>query len=72
MFFFLQVDRVSYEVFRDWIIYHRDTMSITRWLLVESSTVTMSNDLETPTFYQTLAGVTHRKGYFYMFTFKCC
>ena len=35
--------------------------SMTRWLLQEEHNVTLSNDLETPTFYQTLAGVTHRE-----------
>ncbi len=58
---FNQSDRVGYEYFRSWVIYNKDVTSITRWLLMEPCAVTLSNDLETPTFYQTLAGVTHCK-----------
>merc|ERR550532_2970924 len=38
---------------------HQESTSMTRWLLKEPCSVTLSNDQETPTFYQTLAGVTH-------------
>jgi len=50
---------VSYEVFRDWAVLHQDALSITRWLLMEKSTVSLSSDFDAPTFNQTLAGVTH-------------
>ncbi|XP_046979817.1 ubiquitin carboxyl-terminal hydrolase 32 [Schistocerca americana] len=56
---FSEKDRVSYEEFRDWLLSRRDATSLSRWLLSEPCTVTLSNELETPTFYQTLAGVTH-------------
>lgn len=54
-----QSDRVSYEHFRFWVLRNADATTITKWLLKEPASVTLSNDLETPTFYQTLAGVTH-------------
>lgn len=57
--FILQNERISYEEFRDWLLAHPDATTVTRWLLAEPCHVSLSNDLETPTFYQTLAGVTH-------------
>ncbi|XP_076059243.1 ubiquitin specific protease 32 isoform X2 [Oratosquilla oratoria] len=56
---FGQSDRVSYEEFRLWLSEHPEATTVTRWLLAEPCHVSLSNDLETPTFYQTLAGVTH-------------
>ncbi|XP_054718622.1 ubiquitin carboxyl-terminal hydrolase 32-like [Uloborus diversus] len=56
---FSDSERVSFDEFREWLLQKRDAISLTRWLLLEESTVTLSNELETPTFYQTLAGVTH-------------
>ncbi|KAK7789457.1 hypothetical protein R5R35_012652 [Gryllus longicercus] len=56
---FLEKDRVTYEEFRDWLRANPEATSLSRWLLSEPCTVTLSNELETPTFYQTLAGVTH-------------
>ena len=55
----IQDDSVSYEVFRDWAVLHQDALTITRWLLKEKSTLSLSSDFDAPTFYQTLAGVTH-------------
>uniref|UniRef100_A0A131YED8 Ubiquitin carboxyl-terminal hydrolase 32 n=1 Tax=Rhipicephalus appendiculatus TaxID=34631 RepID=A0A131YED8_RHIAP len=52
-------EKVTFEEFQEWLEQHPDATSLTRWLLNEPSSVTLSNDLETPTFYQTLAGVTH-------------
>ena len=57
--FILQTDRVTYEQFRAWVLRNRDATSVTRWLLQDAPTVSLSNNQETPTFYQTLAGVTH-------------
>jgi ubiquitin carboxyl-terminal hydrolase 6/32 len=37
---------------------HKDATILSKWLLVDSC-VSLSSDLETPTFYQSLAGVTH-------------
>lgn len=56
---FSESERVSFDEFKDWLLHRQDAMSLTRWLLSEKSSVTLSNELETPTFYQTLAGVTH-------------
>lgn len=49
---------VSFEVFRSWILIHKSATVLSKWLLVDSC-VSLSSDLETPTFYQSLAGVTH-------------
>jgi len=46
-------------MFRDWVVLHHDALTITRWLLKEKSTLSLSSDFDAPTFYQTLAGVTH-------------
>lgn len=56
---FKECDQVSYEQFRSWVNQHPDATLLTKWLLLEPLSVTLSNDMETPTFYQTLAGVTH-------------
>ncbi|XP_054279647.1 ubiquitin carboxyl-terminal hydrolase 32-like [Macrosteles quadrilineatus] len=52
-------DQATYEEFREWLKEYPDATSLSRWLLCEPCTVTISNEMETPTFYQTLAGVTH-------------
>ncbi|XP_031330548.1 ubiquitin carboxyl-terminal hydrolase 32-like isoform X2 [Photinus pyralis] len=51
-------DRVTFEHFRAWIQYNKEATVLSKWLLTNSS-VSLSSELETPTFYQTLAGVTH-------------
>uniref|UniRef100_A0A1B6CHY2 ubiquitinyl hydrolase 1 n=1 Tax=Clastoptera arizonana TaxID=38151 RepID=A0A1B6CHY2_9HEMI len=56
---FNEKDRVTYEEFKDWLQKYPDVTSLSRWLLSEPCTVTLNNELETPSFYQTLAGVTH-------------
>lgn len=56
-----QQDRVSYDEFRSWLTQYPDATSLTRWLLSKPCSVSLSNELEMPTFYQTLAGVTHCK-----------
>lgn len=55
---FGQSDRVNFEQFKQWIIKHERVTVLSRWLLGEPC-VNLSTDLETPTFYQSLAGVTH-------------
>ncbi len=67
-----QSDRVSYDHFRMWVLSFPEATSPTRWLLQEPCSVTLSNDLETPTFYQTLAGVTHCKYNQWKFVQKVC
>ncbi|XP_034237598.1 ubiquitin carboxyl-terminal hydrolase 32 isoform X2 [Thrips palmi] len=52
-------DRASWEEFRDWVQLNTNATSLSRWLLTEPCSVSLSNEHETPTFYQTLAGVTH-------------
>ncbi|CAL1537349.1 unnamed protein product, partial [Lymnaea stagnalis] len=56
---FQECDQVSYEQFSQWLKLHPDATVISKWLLVESSSLSLSGDHDTPTFYQTLAGVTH-------------
>ncbi|XP_071551468.1 ubiquitin carboxyl-terminal hydrolase 32 isoform X3 [Panulirus ornatus] len=56
---FGQNERVTYEEFKEWLLMYPDATTVTCWLLAEPCHVSLSNDLETPTFYQTLAGVTH-------------
>lgn len=55
---FSQSDRVTYEQFKSWIIAHKKATVLSKWLLLESG-VNLSTELETPTFFQSLAGVTH-------------
>lgn len=51
-------DRVGFDHFRAWIQYNKEATILSKWLLTNSC-VTLSSEVETPTFYQTLAGVTH-------------
>lgn len=51
-------DRVNFEQFKQWITRYERATVLSRWLLLESC-VNLSTELETPTFYQSLAGVTH-------------
>ena len=61
MLLLFQRDQVSFEQFRMWIFNHPNATIITKWLLMEEITISLSNDTDTPTFYQTLSGVTHCK-----------
>ena len=54
-----QSDTVNFAKFREWLIAYPNSTSLTEWLLSDPCPITLSNDLETPTFYQTLSGVTH-------------
>nr|CAI5835190.1 unnamed protein product [Callosobruchus analis] len=51
-------DKVGFDDFRAWIMYNKEATVLSKWLL-SSPSVSLSSELETPTFYQTLAGVTH-------------
>lgn len=51
-------DKVGFEQFRLWLTINKDGTGLSRWLLLEPC-VSLSSELEMPTFYQTLAGVTH-------------
>lgn len=55
---FAHSDRVNFDQFKQWIVKHERATVLSRWLLIESG-VNLSTELETPTFYQSLAGVTH-------------
>lgn len=55
---FAQSERANFEQFQDWIVKHRNATVLSKWLLAGSS-VSLTSELETPTFYQSLAGVTH-------------
>ncbi|XP_046415413.1 ubiquitin carboxyl-terminal hydrolase 32 [Neodiprion fabricii] len=53
------VKGATYEEWRDWQLQNVEASPLSRWLLTTSGALTLGNDLETPTFYQSLAGVTH-------------
>lgn len=65
-------DKVTFEQFRSWLLIHKDATVLSKWLL--SDRVNVAQDLETPTFYQSLAGVTHLEERVsdYLFYFEIC
>ncbi|XP_032071684.1 ubiquitin carboxyl-terminal hydrolase 32 isoform X2 [Thamnophis elegans] len=56
---FLEGEKVNYEKFRSWLLHNKEAFTFSRWLLSGGVYVTLTDDSDTPTFYQTLAGVTH-------------
>ncbi|XP_068623837.1 ubiquitin carboxyl-terminal hydrolase 32 [Battus philenor] len=50
-------ERVAFDQFRSWLLIHKNATVLSKWLLTDRGSI--SHDLETPTFYQSLAGVTH-------------
>ncbi|XP_045442361.1 ubiquitin carboxyl-terminal hydrolase 32 isoform X4 [Pipistrellus kuhlii] len=56
---FSEGEKVNYEKFRNWLLVNKDAFTFSRWLLSGGVYVTLTDDSDTPTFYQTLAGVTH-------------
>ena len=56
---YLQGEKVAFETFSAWMDNHLDCMAISRWLLLPNQSLSLVNKIDTPTFYQTLAGVTH-------------
>uniref|UniRef100_A0A8C6L5H3 Ubiquitin carboxyl-terminal hydrolase 32 n=1 Tax=Nothobranchius furzeri TaxID=105023 RepID=A0A8C6L5H3_NOTFU len=56
---FAESDKVNYERFRNWLLQNKEAFTLSRWLLSVGVCVTLTDDSDTPTFYQTLAGVTH-------------
>lgn len=64
-FFLLQFDRLPFEEFSKWLLRNPDVTTLTRWLLIVSNgcSIQLTDSSETPTFYQTLASVTHCKFY---------
>ncbi|XP_067864309.1 ubiquitin carboxyl-terminal hydrolase 32 isoform X2 [Heptranchias perlo] len=56
---FVEGERVNYEKFKNWLLQNKDAFTFARWLLSGGVCVTLTDDSDTPTFYQTLSGVTH-------------
>ncbi|XP_006756226.2 PREDICTED: ubiquitin carboxyl-terminal hydrolase 32 isoform X1 [Myotis davidii] len=56
---FSEGEKVNYEKFRNWLLLNKEAFTFSRWLLSGGVYVTLTDDSDTPTFYQTLAGVTH-------------
>lgn len=51
-------EKATFEQFRSWLLIHREATVLSKWLLADINTHNV-HDSETPTFYQSLAGVTH-------------
>uniref|UniRef100_A0A8K9Y1M6 Ubiquitin carboxyl-terminal hydrolase 32 n=1 Tax=Oncorhynchus mykiss TaxID=8022 RepID=A0A8K9Y1M6_ONCMY len=56
---FSEGEKVNYERFKSWLLQNTEAFTFSRWLLSGGVCVTLTDDSDTPTFYQTLAGVTH-------------
>ncbi|KAK6296272.1 hypothetical protein J4Q44_G00339850 [Coregonus suidteri] len=56
---FSEGEKVNYECFKNWLLQNKEAFTFSRWLLSGGVCVTLTDDSDTPTFYQTLAGVTH-------------
>ncbi|KAM6946311.1 ubiquitin carboxyl-terminal hydrolase 32 [Aplochiton taeniatus] len=56
---FSEGEKVNYERFKNWLLQNKESFTFSRWLLSGGVCVTLTDDSDTPTFYQTLAGVTH-------------
>ncbi|KAG7470530.1 hypothetical protein MATL_G00114750 [Megalops atlanticus] len=56
---FSEGEKVNYEKFKNWLLQNKEAFTFSRWLLSGGVCVTLTDDSDTPTFYQTLAGVTH-------------
>ncbi|XP_056612707.1 ubiquitin carboxyl-terminal hydrolase 32 isoform X2 [Triplophysa dalaica] len=56
---FTEGEKVNYEKFKIWLLLNKEAFTFSRWLLSGGVCVTLTDDSDTPTFYQTLAGVTH-------------
>lgn len=55
---FSQSDRINFEQFQAWMLKNRTSTVLSKWLLSDNC-ISLTSELETPTFYQSLAGVTH-------------
>ncbi|XP_037930663.1 ubiquitin carboxyl-terminal hydrolase 32 isoform X2 [Teleopsis dalmanni] len=56
---FAQNDRINFDQYHDWILQHKSSTILSKWLLSSDRCINLTSELETPTFYQSLAGVTH-------------
>ena len=52
-------ETVNFEQFSAWLEKHNQDVGLARWVLSPNSNLSLVSHLDTPTFYQTLAGVTH-------------
>ena len=52
-------DRATFEQFSAWLERHHKDLGLARWVMSPTSNLSLVSHLDTPTFYQTLAGVTH-------------
>ncbi|KAK2708164.1 hypothetical protein QYM36_013927, partial [Artemia franciscana] len=52
-------NQADYETFRCWVADYPSASSVIKWLLYEPRPISLSGEMDSPTFYQTLAGVTH-------------
>jgi len=50
---------VTFEQFCLWQEKHPEALGVVQWLLSPNDNLSLVNKVDTPTFYQTLAGVTH-------------
>lgn len=62
-------EKVTFDQFRSWLLIHKDATVLSKWLLFDRSN--NIQDLETPTFYQSLAGVTHLEERVSLILFFC-
>lgn len=51
-------EKATFDQFRSWLLIHNDATVLSKWLLTGGNNNNVQ-DSETPTFYQSLAGVTH-------------
>ena len=51
--------KASFDQFAAWLDLHHDQLALASWILSPNSALSLVSTLDTPTFYQTLAGVTH-------------
>jgi ubiquitin carboxyl-terminal hydrolase 6/32 len=52
-------DRATFEQFCAWLDLHHEQLALASWILSPHSALSLVSTMDTPTFYQTLAGVTH-------------
>ena len=60
-YIYSESEKVTYEDFSRWldIDSNAESLGLSRWLLFPNPNLSLVNKTDTPTFYQTLAGVTH-------------
>ncbi|CAB3376870.1 Hypothetical predicted protein [Cloeon dipterum] len=56
---FFESEKVTYDQFKEWLLRFPQATALSQWLLLEPAAPQALPDADSPTFYQTLAGVTH-------------